>query len=245
MGGVAVVERRCRRVVLRATQVVFRPGLTWNSVSSGRSRWSPRAVPFRWAGQAACPSCDPAPPRQRAGLERRPDRGALGRPAAVLRDEGPPEVRLSAPPVLGSSAICTASSAYELVLRPGRSICTASSSSCGPLGRPRRRRRTRSSATPFRSGEGLLLPSLPTSLGRSPRSSGSRSFDSRRSRNASRLISRSARAPSSSASSSCLSTSTRVGSACVASSCSPSTAREGRRTRLRRTAMQGTRSWRR
>ena len=44
------------------------------------------------------PARPAARPRQRAGFARPPDRGALGRAAAAVGHEGPPDVRLAAPP---------------------------------------------------------------------------------------------------------------------------------------------------
>ena len=180
------------------------------------------------------------------GLERPPDRGSVGRTTAGHRGEDPAEVRLSAPPGAGPrrdpDRLLGVRARYRRgVVRP--TPVRAARSKCARL--PPRRKQTRCCGRRSRSGEASLWPSSPTSPGRSPRSEGSRSFGSKPSSSGSRLISRLARAPSSSASWSCWSASTRYGSASAPSSCSPSTAREGRRTPWRRIAMRGARSWRR
>ena len=94
--GRGAVERRCSlRGRRRATFGHGTPG--WNSASSGRSRLSPTAVSSAERSEAACAPGDPAPPRERAGLERPADRGSLGRPSAGHGGEGPADVRLAAP----------------------------------------------------------------------------------------------------------------------------------------------------
>ena len=93
--------------------------------------------------KAAGPPRDPAPPRERAGLARPPDRGALGRPAAGLGREGSADVRLPAAPGTRSRRDPDRASAYELRADAGSFDLHRFEQLVGRRGPPPRRTRTR------------------------------------------------------------------------------------------------------
>ena len=184
-GGRAPVEAAAS---LCCAYAVRRTMGAWSSASSGRSRWSPRAVSSRWTRRSRAPclrSCSSAR-TSRFSRDLLIEELWAGRPppsATKILQTYVSQLRRA----LGRDVIRTAPSAYELradagsfdllSLRAARGRCA---------GRRPGGRRTGCCGKPSRSGEGRPWPSSPTSTGRSPRSTGSRSFGSRRSRSASR-----------------------------------------------------------
>ena len=210
--GRAAEHRRYRRwyrygVVVRTGLVRSMRGMEFRILGPrGERRGSCRSGGRAKAEGLARPAARPARTSRFRATSWSRSSGPAGRRS---RPRGSPDVRLPAPAGARSRRDQDRTFRVRTPCRCRFARLIASSNSCERAGRrPRDGERDLAGALAL---AGTARPSSPTSPGANRRSTGSRSFGSKRSRSASRAISPSVRAPSSSPSSSCSSASIRSG----------------------------------